>query len=118
MNIKEAYAQLGKTAALGDTNRVHITRKQVNMFLMRIALPYGAFIEINSNIVKEVLFNRLYEPILERVNNNITTYTGQHWFYDDGNPPFYSITTMRKLAKMLHAFSTGLPIEKYFIIKK
>lgn len=74
-------------------------------------LPYGLW---TCEDGREVLFNRHYQPILERFNRGMAmftnrrewvTFTSQRWFYDDSSERRAS--TKKKLEQVLAAFQSG-----------
>lgn len=95
-----------------------IGRKEILELASEVSpLPYGAYIQEDGT---EVLFNRAYQPIIQRGpdRKNIRkasgwiTHIGQVWFYDD-----YFTGKARKLLSenILEAFKAGLELAPFVI---
>jgi hypothetical protein len=77
---------------------------------LRIGMPYGEWTCADG---RRVLFNRLYEPILERIGDDVrpatnygnnvelVQYVSQHTFFNDSNPPWRSDETLQRCRKIL-----------------
>jgi hypothetical protein len=73
---------------------------------LRHVLPYGKWTLKDGT---EVLFNRLYQPMLRRKGSNVEPVDPSRWmewesqehYYDDSNPPNKSSKTRLQLEKIL-----------------
>lgn len=89
-------------------------------------LPYGFYLRPNGN---EILFNRNYEPLIERSPDgdilNVSRdewvdYVGRYWFRNDGrhNPRFKGAegkAARSRCEKILQDFLGGRDVSKYVI---
>jgi hypothetical protein len=83
------------------------------LFPMRAKLPYGKWTCADG---KEVLFNRDYEPIWERLPGEMASaadrkaqyeHVKEKWFFGDRNPPWSSERSVRRCLEALRVF--GVP---------
>ncbi|WP_424138185.1 hypothetical protein [Roseomonas chloroacetimidivorans] len=83
---------------------------------MRLALPCGVY--VNDETGREVLYNRDYEPIWERTGEvaplrcdpaERIRHNRQEWFYNDGNPPWRDIKSMRRCLDVLASWGAERP---------
>lgn len=74
---------------------------------MRLEMPYGIWTCADG---REVLFNRRYHPIWQRMpgqaatrakNGEWVTFERESWFYTDSNPPWSSRKTKKKCKEVL-----------------
>lgn len=78
------------------------------------ALPYGCW---TCAAGREVLFNRFYTPIWQRLDGSVLAadpdewvrWTSQQWFYSDGDIRNHS-DLCRRLEDILTAFRTGADV--------
>ena len=83
----------------------------------RTELPYGLWTCADG---REVLFNRHYQPLLERFNCGMAmfanrrewvTFTSQRWFYTDSSAR--SALTRQRLESVLAAFQNGRDVRQW-----
>jgi len=91
---------------------------------LRIWLPYGQWTCADG---REVMFNRFYEPVWERANGvtkradpgEWVSWTGQTWFFKDGNPPWRNPATLGECLRRLREFgATWEPIAHYTDVRR
>jgi hypothetical protein len=92
--------------------------------LFRLWLPYGLWTCADG---REVLFNRAYRPIWERVNGvtkrgdekERVKWVKQKWFFDDGTSPWYNPHMLLPLLQTLKDFgATWEPIAHYVEVQR
>lgn len=81
-------------------------------------LPYGKWICQSG---REVLFNRRYKPIWQRVDGitspadqdeRVEDIAEENWLYDDGNPPWRQVATLRSCLDTLKNFGAASPLQR------
>lgn len=74
----------------------------------KLSVPYGLWICADG---REVLFNRKYHPILERLPDGTVRaadpyewvhWVNQTWFFNDGNTPWWPTATARETLKRIN----------------
>jgi hypothetical protein len=79
---------------------------------LRTSLPYGMWTCADG---REVLFNRNYKPIWQRIDGVVTAadpdewvlWVSQQWLFDDCAPPWVSIATRRRCETVLVEWAGG-----------
>lgn len=113
----ETHACRGTTEAVRYQVRKITPQPDTAPFVsMRFELPYGVY--VNDETGRRVLYNRDYEPIWEQTGDAAAwrcdpkewvKHHRQEWFYNDGNPPWRDIKSMRRCLDVLASWGTERP---------
>ena len=79
---------------------------------LRLNMPYGVFTCADG---RDVLFNRDYTPLLQRINGVVTAADSDEWvpwvlqrfFYDDADPPWANAATRARCVAVLAEWQGG-----------
>lgn len=112
--------EAGTTLCLRDEVTALRNQRPRVIVQMRTVLPYGKWTCADG---REVLFNRKYEPIAQRIPGSQATsadadervaFEREEWFYDDGRPPWRDRRTAQQCCTVL--VDWGMPISGYQLV--
>jgi hypothetical protein len=105
----------GGNVMINDHDTFSRDRKNWKYWFERWHYPYGMW---TCQDGREVLFNRQYKPIWQRINGTVTQadlkefvhWTKQGWFFDDSRKNIHTPAGQRGLDAVLTAFKAGKPV--------